>query len=95
MMMYVSLSRVPVNANVFQIRIIRKRMKDEAKIARQLHHPSVTNFIGLFVESNSVFDEKTAEYYLVSDLVNGGLARAYLAVNRKPKVAEKLLNLII
>ena len=66
-------------------------MKYEAKVARYLNHPSVTTYVGLFVEEGRLKD-KLADLYLVSDFVNQGHARAYLAANRRRDVAEKLVR---
>ena len=66
-------------------------MKREAEIASQLNHPSVTVYVGLFAEQGNLA-RQLADYYLVSDFVNRGLARAYLADNRTPEVAEKLVR---
>jgi serine/threonine protein kinase len=66
-------------------------MKREAEIAKHLHHPSITTYIGLFVEEGEL-DNSQGDYYLVSYYVNGGLARDYLVANPRPDVAETLVR---
>ena len=66
-------------------------MKIEAEIARHLNHPSITTYVGLFVGEGTIQDE-LVDYYLVSDMVNRGHARDYLAENRRQDVAEKLVG---
>lgn len=66
-------------------------MRREAQIARHLSHRAVTNYIGLFVEEGQTFDEG-ADFYLVSDYVNGGVARKYLAENWRLEAAETLVS---
>lgn len=90
----------PVQYKPFQIKRLRDRMKNEAEIALLLHHPSVTTYVGLFVEEGYIglfveegkLTDKLPDLYLVSDKVNSGLARQYLAENRRRDVAEKLVR---
>jgi serine/threonine protein kinase len=65
-------------------------MAREADVAKRLNHRAVTVYVGLFIEKGSPL----SEFYIVSDYVNGGEARAYLAVNRTPEVAEKLVRCV-
>lgn len=66
-------------------------MRAEAEIASRLDHPSISTYIGLFVEESEASSD-LYDFYLVSDYVNGGLAREYLAENRSPEIAEKLVS---
>ena len=68
-------------------------MMKEARIAEYLDHPAITHYFGLFVKENEVTNE-LADFFLVSDYVNGGLARDYLVANRTPQVAEELVRTI-
>jgi serine/threonine protein kinase len=70
---------------------LRKRMLREARIAKQLDHPTITHYFGLFVKEVDL-ENASADFYLVSDYVDGGLAKDYLRANRTPQVAEKLVS---
>jgi len=70
---------------------LRKRMMKEARIAEYLDHPAITHYFGLFAKEDELADE-LADFFLVSDYVNGGLARDYLVANRTAHVAEKLFH---
>jgi serine/threonine protein kinase len=66
-------------------------MMKEARIAECLDHPSITNYFGLFMKEADVAND-LADLYLVSDYVNGGLAKHYLKANHTSQVAEKLVS---
>jgi serine/threonine protein kinase len=66
-------------------------MMKEARIAEYLDHPSITNYFGLFMKDVDVAND-LADLYLVSDYVNGGLAKHYLRENHTSQVAEKLVS---
>lgn len=66
-------------------------MLQEAKIAEYLDHPSITHYVGLFMKEIDLHDE-LADFYLVGDYVNGGLAKDYFEKNRTPEVGEKLVS---
>ena len=66
-------------------------MIKEARIAEHLDHPSITHYFGLFVEEADLKDD-LADFYLVSDYVNGGLAKHYLKDHHTSQVAEKLVS---
>lgn len=67
-------------------------MLKEAKIASELDHPNITHYFGLFAEKENLTDE-LADFYLVSEYVNGGDARSFLArpEYRTREIAEKLV----
>jgi serine/threonine protein kinase len=66
-------------------------MVKEARIAEYLDHPSITHYFGLFVKEVDLTND-LSEVYLVSDYVNGGLAKYYLKDNHTSQVAEKLVR---
>ena len=66
-------------------------MIKEAKIAEHLDHPSITHYFGLFVEEAHLKND-FADFYLVSDYVNSGLAKHYLRDHHTSQVAEKLVS---
>jgi hypothetical protein len=71
---------------------LRRRMVKEARVAEYLDHPAITHYFGLFVMNGDQTNE-LADFYLVSDYVNGGLAREYLSRHRTPANTEKLVSI--
>jgi len=74
-------------------RLLRKRMLQEARIAEYLDRPTIAHYFGLFANEFDLTNE-LADLYLVSDYVNGGLARDFLRVpeNRTRALTEKLFH---
>lgn len=68
-------------------------MLKEAKVASELDHPNITHNFGLFAERENLADE-LADFYLVSEYVNSGDARSFLArpEYRTHEIAEKLVR---
>jgi serine/threonine protein kinase len=69
-------------------------MMKEARVAEHLDHPAVTHYFGLFVKDSDQTNE-LADFYLVSDYVNGGLAREYLSHHRTPANTEQLVSTLL
>jgi serine/threonine protein kinase len=77
----------------FQRKKLRRRMKEEAEIAKHLDRPTIAHYFGLFVKEDELTND-LADFFLVSDYVNGGPAKAFLDAHRMPYVAEKLVSSI-